>query len=409
MLITNIKRLVTMEPAADRIGALGIITDASMWIDGDKIMWMGKTTELPSDAQRMLPTALDADGGIVTPGLIDAHTHLIHAGKRVDEFVQRMRGVTYAEIAQTGGGILSTVKATREATEDALFEAAVKRVRVAMQHGTTTMEIKSGYGLDLANEEKLLRVIPRLRAEFPLTFTATCLAAHAVPPEFADRRGAYVELLCKELFPHLAKEKLADTVDVFVESCAFTPEEATTIAQAAKAHGWRVRLHVDQLNDGNGGALAAKLGAATADHLEFANDASIAAMKKSGTIAVLLPAAALTVRPRKTPPIAKFIAAEVPIVIATDYNPGTAPMLNLPLCASLAVMEWDLDPDLAWFAVTKNAARALGKSDTHGSLAPGKRADFLVVRAESEYEPWYHFGQMAIRAYVCGGEVMWES
>lgn len=407
MLIQNIGRLVTMVPAADREGALGVIPNAALWVQDGVVAWVGPARQLPDDAHGAESTALDAEGSVVAPGLVDAHTHLVHAGSREAEFVRRARGESYQQIAASGGGILATVAATREAGEDALLTAAKRRAFEALCLGTTTVEIKSGYGLDAATELKLLRVVRALAGQLPQRFVATFLGAHAVPPEFRARRAAYVQLVCEEMLPAVAAEKLATFCDVFVEEGAFTPDEARTICAAATRHGLRPRLHVDQFSDGGGGALAAELGASCADHLDCVSDAGIAAMRTAGVVAGILPAASFFTGKGKYPPIQKLVDAGVPILLATDYNPGTAPTLDLFLCATIAVTQMGLDPDLAWAGITRIAAQSLGLADV-GHLEVGARADVLILGCKNEYYPFYRFGSSAVRTVMCNGEVVWD-
>lgn len=407
MLITNIGRLVTMIPGSDREGSLGVIPKAAVYIEGDRIGWCGPEGALPRAAAQSVATALDAGGHVVMPGLIDCHTHLVHAGTRVEEFVQRARGATYLEIARQGGGIMTTVRATRAASEDELFQGAVARAGEMIARGVTTIEIKSGYGLELETELKILRVVSRLRKEFPIRFHATFLGAHVVPEEFRERRGAYVRLIQEEMLPAVVCAKLAECCDVFVEEGAFTASEAEAICGTARGLGLRIRLHVDQFSDVHGGELAVRVGASSADHLDALSDAGIAAMARAGVVAGILPGASFFARAASKPPIAKLVAAGVPMAIATDYNPGTSPTLDLWLCATLAVVHLGLDPDLALRGITCEAARALGCAAEVGSVAVGRRADLLMTRYASEYAPLYHTGSMPTHTVIAGGEVVW--
>ncbi len=407
MLIQNIGRLVTMEPGEGREGPLGVIPKAALWVEENQVAWVGPEADLPAAASSATATALDADGGVVMPGLVDAHTHLVHAGSREREFVRRARGETYQHIAAEGGGILATVKATRAATEDALFEAASRRAWEGIQRGTTTMEIKSGYGLSVEDELKILRVIQRLQRDHPISCVPTFLGAHTVPEEYRTQRAEYVALINTTLMPMVAKDQLAEFCDVFVEESAFTSDECRQICTAAKAAGLRLRLHVDQLHDGHGGALAAELGAMSADHLDAVSDAGIAAMAKAGVHAGILPGASFFTGKGKYPPVQKLVAAGVPIYLATDYNPGTSPTLDLFLCATIAVTQMGLDPDLALLGITRIAAQSLGRGHSLGSLAPGRRADLLLLGCRDEYFPLYRFGSSPVRMVVIGGEVVW--
>lgn len=406
MLIQNIGRLITMNPGDAREGPLGVISKAAVWIDDGQIKWLGPEVDLPVAASSAAATAIDAEDGVVMPGLVDAHTHVVHAGTREREFARRARGESYQQIAAGGGGILSTVRATRAATEDELFDAASKRVWEALRRGTTTMEIKSGYGLTVDDELKILRVVQRLQKEFPLHCVPTLLAAHVVPEEFLDRRAAYVELICTTLIPRVAELQLAEYCDVFVDEGAFTAEEARQICRVAAKAGLRIRLHVDQFQDGAGGALAAELGAVSADHLDAISDAGIQALAKAGVVAGLLPGASFFIGRGRYPPVAKLVKAGVPIALATDYNPGTSPTLDLFLCATIAITQMGLDPDLALHGITRIAAQSLGRSDRVGSLAVGMRADLLVLDCRDEYFPLYRFGSSSVRVVMIGGEIV---
>lgn len=408
MLITNIGRLVTMVAGDGREGALGVIPRAAVVLQRDCIEWVGPEAALPREAEHLRATAIDAGGRAVLPGFVDSHTHLVFAGSRAAEFVQRARGASYQSIAAAGGGILATVAATRAATEEQLFELGRARVAEAMRHGTTTLELKSGYGLDLATELKILRVVHRLQADVPVQLIPTFMGAHAIPAEWRHDRERYVRLVCEEMLPAVAAEKLATFCDIFVEEGAFTPNEARAIAVAAARAGLKLKLHVDQFHDGHGGALAAELGAVSADHLDYCNEAGITAMARAGVVAGLLPGATFFADPGRRPPVAALRDAGVPIAIATDFNPGTSPTLDLCLCGTIAVTQLGLDPDLVLLGMTRNGARACALGERVGSLQPGRRADLLVLRGESEYEPLYRFGCDPVRTMICGGEVIGE-
>lgn len=403
--IYNISRLVTMEPGPGREGALGVIPRGAVVLDGDRISWVGPESELTGEISPA--TSIDANNGVVMPGLIDCHTHLVHAGWRADEFVRRARGATYQEIAVAGGGIMSTVRATRETSEEDLVTAATARASEAMSRGVTTLEIKSGYGLDLETELKTLRVARSLREQVAINYVTTFLA-HVVPAEWKDNRAHYVKLVCEEIIPAIAAESLAQMCDIFVEEGAFTPDEARVIAAAARKAGMQLRLHVDQFTDVGGGALAAELGALSADHLDVVSEAGIAAMASAGVVAVLLPGATMFAGRGMMPPVGKLVDAGVPIAIATDYNPGTSPTLDLFLCGTIAIAQMGLDPDLALLGMTRNASRALGRNNETGSIAVGKSADLVILGCENEYFPLYRFGSSCVRAVICRGEVLTE-
>ncbi|MBI2342817.1 MAG: imidazolonepropionase [Deltaproteobacteria bacterium] len=407
MLITNIGRLVTMEPAVQREGTLGVIVHGAVVMDGDRIAWIGPEKALPADAVHGAATAIDAEGGVVMPGLVDPHTHLVFAGSREGEFVARARGESYHTIAAAGGGILSTVAATRAATEEALLATAESRAWEALRSGTTTIEIKSGYGLTVDDERKILRVVRRLDQTHPIHTVGTFLGAHTVPIEFRDRRGRYVALICDEMIPQVAREGLAQFCDIFVEEGAFTPEEARRILAVGRAHGLRPRLHVDQFHDVGGGALAAEVGALSADHLDLVTREGMTAMARAGVVAGLLPAASFFTGRGHYPPAKALVDAGVPIALATDCNPGTSPTLDLFLCGTIAVTQMGLDPDLALLGMTRVAAQSLGRAERIGTLGVGKQADLLLLRCQSEYFPLYRFGSSAVRVVICDGEVVW--
>ncbi|MBI2346121.1 MAG: imidazolonepropionase [Deltaproteobacteria bacterium] len=404
--IHNIGRLVTMEPAVGREGSLGVIPKAAICCDGEQIAWVGPESDLPAEARTV--TSIDAGGGVVLPGLVDSHTHLVHGGWRVGDFCLRARGRTYQEIAASGGGILSTVRATREASPEILLSEAAGRAVEALSLGTTTMEVKSGYGLDWPTERKILQVMQKLKTSQPVRIEPTFLGAHLVPEEYRADRSGYVRALCDEMIPAVAAEGLATCCDCFVEEGAFTPAEARTIAAAASRAGLVVRLHVDQFSDQGGGGLAAEVGAVSADHLDMISDAGIKAMARAGVIAGILPGAGFFVGHRQGPPVGKLVAAGVPIAIATDYNPGTSPTLDLFLCGTIAVTQMGLDPDMALLGITSIAARALGRGEAVGSLAVGKAADLIVLECDSEYFPLYRFGSTVMKMAVIHGEIAWE-
>jgi imidazolonepropionase len=390
--LTNI---CVLEPCDGR----GPIIDAALVWDGERILFAGARSELPEYpwAERH-----DAGGALVIPGLVDCHTHLAFAGWRADEFSERCRGATYAEIAARGGGIAKTVRLTRAAGEDELFARAREFLTGMLRLGVTTVECKSGYGLTLADELKLLHVYQRLRRVFPGTIASTFLGAHVVPPEFRDDRTAYVKLVCEQMIPAVAADKLATFCDVFVEKGAFTVDEARTIFECAKRWNLRPKLHADQLADGGGAKLAAEVGAISADHLEFASDDGLKAMAQSGVVAVLLPLASLYLR---QPPLdaRRCLAAGVPVAVATDFNPGSAPSYHLPLAMTLACTMSHLTPALALKGATITAARAIGLEREVGSLEPGKRADFVLLDAESVEHWLYHFRPNAVSGVYAGG------
>lgn len=406
MLITNIGRLITM--CENENGKLGVIENAALLTDGENISWIGRQADLPVDAIRGGATSIDAEGSVVFPGLVDSHTHLIHAGTRELEFVDRARGKSYLDIARSGGGILKTVAATRAATEEELLKSAAGRASEALQSGTTTMEVKSGYGLSAEDELKMLRVARKLNEKIPTNIVSTFLGAHVVPEEFKNKREDYIKLLCEEIIPTVAQEKLATACDVFVEEEAFTTDEARKIAAAAKKNNLAIRLHIDQFSDMKGGELAAELGAISADHLDYLSSGGAKAMAKAGVVAGILPAASFFTGKGKYPSISTLTEAGVKIALATDYNPGTAPTLDLFLCATIAVTQMGLDPDLALLGITKHAADSL-QLPTRGRLGVGCVADILILDCKSEYYPLYRFASNNVRGLVSAGELLWDA
>jgi imidazolonepropionase len=382
----------TMAPkggaAADGYGA---IPDAAIAVASGRIVWIGPRAELPAEEARATRHVHDCAGAWVTPGLIDCHTHLVFGGDRAHEFELRLNGASYEEIARAGGGIRSTVAATRAVGEDGLFAVAVPRLRRLLAEGVTTVEIKSGYGLDTASEMKMLRVARRLGRELPVDVVTSFLGAHAVPPEFEGRQGAYVDLVCDEMLPRVAGDKLADATDVFCEKIAFTPAETERVFAASARAGIPVKLHADQLSDLGGAALAARHKALSAEHLEYTSEAGAAAMGRAGTVAVLLPGAFFVLRETKLPPVAALRQHGVPIAIASDCNPGSSPALSLLLMLNMACTLFRLTPAEALAGVTRNAARALGLND-RGTLEVGKRADLALWRVGRPAELAYWLG-----------------
>jgi imidazolonepropionase len=392
-------RLVTM-----RIGGApyGVIEDGAVAVTGERIEFAGPRGELPSPPAQCAARVIDCEGRWITPGLIDCHTHLVFGGDRAAEFELRLNGATYEDIARAGGGIRSTVRATRAATEDELAASAARRLQTLMAQGVTTIEIKSGYGLDLANEAKMLRVARRLGEMLPVDVRTTFLGAHAVPPEYEGRQPEYVKLVCEEMIPAIAGQGLADAVDAFCEKIAFTPAETESVFAAARRHGLPVKLHAEQLSDQGGAALAARHRALSADHLEYVSDEGIAAMAEAGTVAVLLPGAFYFLRETKLPPVDKFQRAGVPIAIASDCNPGSSPALSLPLMLNMACTLFRLPPERALAGVTHHAARALGLPD-RGRLEPGLRADFALWDISRPADLCYWIGGAPCHSVVKDG------
>ncbi|HEX7742684.1 MAG TPA: imidazolonepropionase, partial [Sphingobium sp.] len=363
-------RLATMR--ADAPG-LGVIDHGAIGATGDVITYVGPAAQAP-DAREII----DCENRWITPGLIDCHTHLIHAGNRADEFARRLAGASYEEIARAGGGILSTMRATRAASEDELVAAALPRLDALIADGATTVEVKSGYGLDHATEIRMLRAARRLGEERPVAITPTFLGAHALPPEYASDRQAYLALLCDTILPDIARLRLADAVDGFCEGVGFTPAEIDQLFAAARRLDLPVKLHAEQLSNLHGAALAAKHQALSADHLEYLDEAGVAAMARAGTVATLLPGAFYFTRETQPPPIDALRRAGVPIALATDCNPGTSPLTSLLLTMNMAATLFRLTVDQCLIGVTRNAALALGLAHRIGTLETGKRADLAI-------------------------------
>jgi imidazolonepropionase len=368
-------------------GKYSVIEDAAVLTDGAYIEWIGPFVDAaPSDKK------VDLQGAWLTPGFIDCHTHLVFGGDRSGEFEARLEGASYADIAARGGGIMSTVRATREASEDALFDSAKARAIGLMRDGVTTIEVKSGYGLDIENERKMLRVARRLSHSLPLTVRATCLAAHALPPEFANRADDYIAHICDDMLPALVADNLVDAVDAFCEHLAFSPQQVERVFRAAQSLGVPVKLHAEQLSPLHGSSLAARYGALSADHLEFMTDDDAIAMAASGTVAVLLPGAFYMLRETRVPPVDVLRKHGVPIALASDLNPGTSPVLSLRMMLNMGCTLFRLTPEEALAGVTTHAARALGIGQTHGTLEAGKAADFVAWRISRPAELAYWLG-----------------
>jgi imidazolonepropionase len=394
-------KLATMAPGAP----YGVIEDGAISVSQGRIAWVGPRAELPDTAGAVVH---DAGGRWITPGLIDCHTHLVFGGDRAAEFELRLNGASYEEIARAGGGIRSTVAKTRASSEDQLYASGRRRLETLMAGGVTTVEIKSGYGLDIASETKMLRVARRLGETLAVTVKTSFLGAHALPPEYAGRSGDYIALVAGPMLDAIVADGLADAVDVFAETIAFTREEAATVFDAARKHGLPVKLHADQLSDQGGAALAAAYGALSAEHLEHASEDGIAAMGRAGAVAVLLPGAYYFLRDTKLPPIEAMRRHGVPIAIATDCNPGTSPTVSLPLMLNMACTLFRLTPEEALAGVTRNAAHALGLPD-RGVLEAGKVADFVVWDVEHPAELAYWIGANPAHIVVKAGEVRQRS
>jgi imidazolonepropionase len=378
----------------------GLVAEGAVAIRAGRIAWAGPADELPAEHAGL--TRMDAGGRLVTPGLIDCHTHAVYAGNRAAEFESRLNGASYAEIAHAGGGIMATVRATRAADQAALTAAALPRIDALCAGGVTTVEIKSGYGLDRDTELAQLAAARAIGRARPVRVVTTFLGAHAVPPEFAGRPGDYLDAVCLPALAAAAAAGLADAVDAFCETIAFAPPEVERLFRAARARGLPVKLHAEQLSNQGGATLAARYGALSADHLEHLDAEGVAAMAAAGTVAVLLPGAFYTLRETRVPPVAALRAAGVPMAVATDCNPGSSPMTSLPLAMNMACTLFGLTPEEALAGATRVAARALGLSD-RGRIAPGLLADLALWDASHPAELCYLIGGPPLHARLLGG------
>ncbi len=381
---------------------LGVVADGVVAAAGGRIVYAGPRADAPIGLDA--PERVRLDGRWVTPGLIDCHTHLVYAGDRADEFERRLAGATYEEIARAGGGIRSTVRATRAATEDALVAAGLSRLDALLAEGVTTVEIKSGYGLDRDTELRQLRAAQALPQHRSVNVRTTYLGAHAVPPEFVADRDAYLDLVCEEMIPRVAAEGLADAVDVFCEGIAFSPTEAERVFAAARSAGLARKVHADQLSNGGGAALAARYGARSADHVEYTDEVGAAAMAAAGTVAVLLPGAFYFLREQQVPPVAHFRRLGVPMAVATDSNPGSSPLTSLLLAMNMAATLFRLTVDECLAGVTREAARALGILGHAGTLEAGKVCDLAVWDVERPAELVYRIGFNPLHSRVWRGQ-----
>jgi imidazolonepropionase len=377
----------------------GWIERGALLTEGDAVRWVGGEAALPAGLQA--DREVDLGGALLTPGLIDCHTHLVYGGQRAREFELRLQGASYEQIARAGGGIRSTVAATRAASDAQLFVSARERALTLMNEGVTTLEIKSGYGLSAEHEARCLRIARRLGRELPLTVKTTCLSAHALPPEFDGRADDYITAVCGWL-PALHAEGLVDAVDAFCENIAFTPAQTRRVFDTAKAMGLPVKLHAEQLSDQGGAALAASCGALSCDHLEWLSDDGIRAVAASGSVAVLLPGAFYFLRETRLPPLQGLRDAGVPIALASDHNPGSSPGLSLLLMLNMACTLFRMTPEEALRGATVHGARALGLRD-RGTLAVGQRADFVVWDLEHPNELAYWFGRNPCRRRIVAG------
>lgn len=394
--------LLTHATVATMTDGYGLIEDAAVVCDGDKITWVGRMCDLP-DTHRALP-AHDCQGRLVTPGLIDCHSHIVFGGHRAAEFEMRLNGASYEEVARAGGGILSTVTATRAASEGDLLVSALARADLMIASGATTIEVKSGYGLSKADELKMLRAARQIARHRPVQVQTTHLAAHAIPPEYKGSPDAYIDEVAIPSLHAAHAEGLIDAVDAFCEGIAFSPAQVQRLFTAARAIGLPIKLHAEQLSDLKGAVLAADMGALSCDHVEYIGSDGVAAMAKAGSVAVILPGAFYTLRETQSPPIAAFRAAAVPMAVATDFNPGSSPLASLPLAMNMACTLFRMTPLEALQGTTIHAARALGLAD-RGRIAPGLRADLCLWDATHPAELSYRIGATPLHARTFGGHL----
>ena len=378
----------------------GLIENGAVVISADRIKWVGAEKELPDEFAGLQGKNLE--GRLVTPALIDCHTHLVYGGSRATEFELRLNGASYEEIARNGGGILSTVTATRNASEDELLAQSLPRLDAFLAEGVATIEIKSGYGLDIETEIKMLRVARQLGKERSVRVKTSFLGAHAIPPEFSGKADAYIDFVCEEVLPAVQYENLADAVDGFCENIAFSPNQISRVFEKAKSFGLPVKLHAEQLSNLGGATLAAKYGALSADHLEFLDQTGVEVMGESGTVAVLLPGAFYTLRETQLPPLDSLRKAEVPIAIATDCNPGSSPLTSILLCMNMSCTLFRMTPEEALCGVTIVAAQALGIGDEVGTIEVGKKAELAVWNVDQPAELAYRVGFNPLEEMVIG-------
>ena len=389
-------QIATMTPGK----SYGLIENGAVVISADRIKWVGAEKELPDEFAGLQGKNLE--GRLVTPALIDCHTHLVYGGSRATEFELRLNGASYEEIARNGGGILSTVTATRNASEDELLAQSLPRLDAFLVEGVATIEIKSGYGLDIETEIKMLRVARQLGKERSVRVKTSFLGAHAIPPEFSGKADAYIDFVCEEVLPAVHYENLVDAVDGFCENIAFSPNQISKVFEKAKSFGLPVKLHAEQLSNLGGATLAAKYGALSADHLEFLDQTGVEVMGESGTVAVLLPGAFYTLRETQLPPLDSLRKAEVPIAIATDCNPGSSPLTSILLCMNMACTLFRMTPEEALCGVTIIAAQALGIGDEVGTIEVGKKAELAVWNVDQPAELAYRVGFNPLEEMVIG-------
>lgn len=382
----------------------GLLGPGALAVKNGKIVWLGAMHDLPLQAAEAVHKVYDVRGRCLTPGFIDCHTHLVYAGNRAGEFEQRLNGMSYEAIAKAGGGIRSTVTAVRSASREQLLSESFERAKAMLLQGVTTVEIKSGYGLDLASELKMLQVAKAIGDRLPLTVCPTFLGAHALPVEYEGRADDYITLICEEILPAIIERNLATAVDAFCETIGFSVEQVERVFKVARSAGLNVKLHAEQLSDLSGAELAARYQALSADHLEYVSERGVDAMAKAGVVAVLLPGAYYFLRETKKPPFDWLKQYRVPIALATDCNPGSSPTTSLLLMLNMACTLWQMTPLEALQGVTMNAAQALGLSESHGSLALGKQADLVEWDVAHPCELAYQFGSNPCHAVYKAGE-----
>ncbi|MEY5038999.1 MAG: hypothetical protein RL472_2105 [Pseudomonadota bacterium] len=394
--------LLTHATIATMVGDYGLIEDGALVAEGEQILWVGQTSDIPAQWQAL--PAQDCGGRLLTPGLVDCHSHIVFGGHRAVEFEMRLNGASYEDVARAGGGILSTVTATRAVTEDELLASALARADLMIAAGATTIEVKSGYGLTVDDELKMLRVARRIAQHRPLHVVTTHLAAHAIPPEYKGRADAYIDEVAIPSLHAAHAEHLIDAVDAFCEGIAFSPAQVERLFQAALALGLPIKLHAEQLSDLKGAILAARMGAMSCDHVEYIGQDGVEAMARAGTVAVILPGAFYTLRETQSPPIAAFRAAGVAMAVATDFNPGSSPVASLPLSMNMACTLFRMTPLEALQGTTLHAARALGLAD-RGTIAPGQLADLCLWDATHPAELSYRIGATPLHTRIFGGRL----
>jgi len=409
LLIKNADELLTLSPSVKEDSGLGILRNGTVAIKKDEIFWVGKTDALPKEfVLAQGGQEVDATGRVVMPGLIDSHTHLVFAGSREQEFEERIEGLSYLEIAERGGGILSTVEATRRASFQELYSLGKKRLDRMLSKGVTTIEAKSGYGLSLQDELKILEVMKALQRDHPIDVVPTFLGAHTIPKEFRNERKRYVEVLIEEMIPRVAQEGLAEFCDVFCEEKAFGLEESRKILERGKKYGLKPKIHADQLSQGGGAELAAEVGAYSADHLEYVSQAGVERMAEKRVTAVLLPGASFFLSMKKFPPAREMIEKGVMVSLATDLNPGSSMTESLPLMMTMGCILLKMIPKEVIRATTIHAARSMGRENEIGSLDVGKKADVLVLDIPNyRYLP-YHFGVDHVETVIKEGKIVYS-